>query len=349
MREASQSTSTWPSPWVASSIGENPGQGIHVPAGIDRQYLYSRRNGCRRNRYVAGAADLPKPVVDWQRKPGTYNPPVLICAYKWPKAIDIREKLDKGEISKEAYNNAIGNIPENEPPNIQLVILESNNHLNSLPDINSTIRAMKKVEFVVVFSHYAEMPAARYADILLPQIASAFEGRDSQSPPRASDLFYNGFNRGNYFMYRQKCVDPPGEIKSGEWVWVQIAKRLGLAELYHPRLANVTDDRWDEVVEDIHREAYEIWAAREEIAPLNPPSWKEFQKKPIFRYEKKDPYYAFKKDLESGDNPFRGTVSGKIEFYSERLAKGLDYLATNEFFPEAASATGRGIYPRWHR
>jgi len=59
------------------------------------------------------------------------------------------------------------------------VIIEGNNHLNTLPDIHTTIRAMKKVDFVVVSSLYAEMPAARYADILLPQIATAFEGRDT--------------------------------------------------------------------------------------------------------------------------------------------------------------------------
>ena len=124
-----------------------------------------------------------------------------------------------------------------------------------------------------------------------------------------------------------------GEIKPGEWVWIQIARSLGLAELYSPRLANVPDDLWDETIEDLHKEAYEKWAAREEIAPLNPPSWKEVQKKPIFRYEIKEPYYPFKDDLQSGKNPFRGTESGRIEFYSRKLAKGSSYLAANEFYP----------------
>ena len=121
---------------------------------------------------------------------------------------------------------------------------------------------------------------------------------------------------------RQKCVDPLGEVRSHDWVWTQIAKRLGIAELYNPRLADVPDEKWDEAIEDLHREAYEKWATEKDIAPLNPPSWEEFQKKPVFRYEIKDPYYPFKEDLERGENPFRGTASGKIEFYSEVLAKG---------------------------
>jgi anaerobic dimethyl sulfoxide reductase subunit A len=288
---------------------------------------------------------LPTPAVNWQQKPATYNPPVLTCAFKWLKAIDIREKLDKGTITEEEYNNAIGNTPGNESPNIQMVILESNNHLNSLPDINSNIRALKKVDFVVVFSYYAEMPSARYADILLPQIATAFEGRACQCGVLSSDLFSSALTLGNWFMYRQKCVDPPGEIKTNEWIWVQIARRLGIAELYQPRLANVPDDRWDEVIEDLHREAYESWRARNNIAPLNPPSWEEFQKKPVFRWEIKDPYFPFKKELESGEYPLMGTKSGKIEFYSKGLANGPTYLATNEFFPGTGKCYGGGKLP----
>ncbi len=335
---------------VAGSIGrqfygENPAratmylQALAGNAGIPGGTCGAETSLCQ------GHPSLPIPVVDWQQKPATYHPPILTCAFKWMKAIDMREKVDKGEMSKEAYNNAIGNTAGNEAPNIQMVILESNNHLNSLPDINSNIRAMKKVAFAVVFSYYAEMPAARYADILLPQIATAFEGRACQCGDMSRDLFYSGRNLGNYFIYRQKCVDPPGEIKSNEWIWVQIARRLGIAELYRPRLANVSDERWDEVIENLHQEAYQTWAARKDIAPLNPPGWEEFQEKPVFRWEIKEPYYSFKKELENGKNPFEETESGKIEFYSKGLAKGPDYLAANEFFPGSGKCYGGGKLP----
>ncbi len=93
------------------------------------------------------------------------------------------------------------------------------------------------------------------------------------------------------------------------------------------------DEEWDEAVEELHREAYEKWVKREDISPLNPPSWEEFQRKPVFRYEIKDPHYPFQEDLEKGENPFVGTASGKIEFYSKLLAKGPSYLAANEFAP----------------
>ncbi|MFC2052623.1 molybdopterin-dependent oxidoreductase, partial [Chloroflexota bacterium] len=313
--------------------GENPARASMYLQALTGNTCIPGGTAAAETGLLRGMMTLPIPKVDWQRKPGTYKPPVLLCGYKWLKSINLREKLDKGELSKEEYNNAIGNSSGNPCPNIKMVILESNNHPNSLPDINANIRALKKLDFYVAFSHYVETTAARYADILLPQIATAYEGRDCVCAAISTDLFKGGRYLANYFLYRQKCVEPPGEIKSGDWFWVQIARRLGLAELYNPRLANVSDAEWDETIELLHKEAYEKWAARKEIASLKPPSWEDFQKKPIFRWEIKDPAYPFKAEVESGANPFRGTPSGKIEFYSEKLAKGPDFLAANEFYP----------------
>ena len=272
---------------------------------------------------------LPKPTVDWQRAPGTYQPPVLMTHFKFPEAIALREKLDKGEMSKDEYNRIIGNTPGNEAPNIKMLILTSSNPVMTHPDVNMNIKAFKKLDFCVVFSYHLDNPTARYADIILPQMHSVFEGRDipfKKSFMRPKDLFYLEalHLNGNYWVYKQKCVDPPGEVKSRGWIWLQIAKRLGIAEQYNPRMANVPDDKWDEAVEDLHREAYQKWAVMPEIVPFNPPSWEEFQKKPIFRWEVKEPNYTYKTTIERGENPFKGTESGKIEFYSQELAAGLE-------------------------
>jgi anaerobic dimethyl sulfoxide reductase subunit A len=83
-------------------------------------------------------------------------------------------------------------------------------------------------------------------------------------------------------MYKQKCVDPPGEVKTQDWIWTQIAKRLGIGEKYNPLFVNLPDEQWEAKIEDLHKEAYEKWAKMKEIVPLNPPSWEEFQKKPVF-------------------------------------------------------------------
>ena len=268
---------------------------------------------------------LVKPTIDWQRKPGKYQSPALLAHFKWPEAIVLREKLDKGEMSVEEYNHIIGNLPGNPPPNIKMVIVHTSNPIMTHPDVNTNIKAFKKLDFSVVFSYHADNPTARYADIILPQMHTAFEGRDvpiRNSIYRTKDFFSMEVTHlnGNCFMYKQKCVDPPGEVKPRGWIWLQIAKRLGFADDYSPLLAHVPDDKWDETVEELHRQAYEQWLRRDDIIPLNPPGWEEFQKKPVFRWEVKEPNYTYKSTIERGENPFQGTESGKIEFYSQEVA-----------------------------
>ncbi len=285
------------------------------------------------------------PWVDWQQKRRTYRAPVLMAMYKWPKAIDLREKLDRGEITKEDFNSRIGNKADNPAPNIQLVILESNDHVNNLPSMNQTIRAMKKVAFTLVFAQYADAPAARYADILLPQIYSAYEGRNGGCGLHWP-LFTTTLNLGSHFVYRQKCVDPPGEVKPNDWIWTQIAKRLGLVDKYNPRMADVADEDWDQAVEMLYKEAYENWTNRKDIAPLNPPDWETFQERPVFRFPMEgEPYYPLKHHVDAGENPFEGTASGKIEFYSEVLAEGPEYLRNHDIPPGTGRCYGGGELP----
>jgi anaerobic dimethyl sulfoxide reductase subunit A len=285
------------------------------------------------------------PRVDWQQKRRAYRAPVLMAMHKWPKAVDLREKLDRGEISKEEFNSSIGNKADNPAPNIQLVILESNDHVNNLPSMNQTLRAMKKVAFTLVFAQYADAPAARYADILLPQIYSAYEGRNGGCGSHWP-LFTTTLNLGSHFVYRQKCVDPPGEVKPNDWVWTQIAKRLGLVEMFNPRMAHTADEDWDTTIESLYQEAYEDWVKRKDIAPLAPPDWDTFQQRPVFRFPMEgEPYYPLKHYVEAGENPFEGTSSGRIEFYSKALAKGPEYLKHNEVPPGTGRCYGGGNLP----
>lgn len=326
--------------------GENPTRAaMYLQALTGNTFIPGGTAGAETGAYP-GRPSKPIPRVNWGRKPGNYQAPVLMANFKWPKAVDMREKLDDGKISKAEYNHLIGNIEGNPAPNIQMIILEGNNHLNSLPDVNSTIRALKKIGFVLVFSQYKEMPSARYADILLPQIYTAFEGRNCHGIPLEQDLFRGKWYPGNYFMYCQKCIDPVGEVKSGDWVWTQIAKRLGIVEQYNPRMAHVPDDQWDHQVEELHREAYESWAAKKNIASLDPPEWKAFQRQPVFRWEISDPYYPCKEDVDKGKNPFRETASGQIEFFSKVLAGGPGYLASRDYYPPGSGKCyGNGNLP----
>lgn len=287
----------------------------------------------------------PLPMADWHQKPGSYEPPVLLAHYKWLKAIDLREKLDNGEMTTAQYNNAIGNVAGNPAPNIRMVIMEGNNHVLTIPGMSQSIRAMKKTDFNLVFTQYASMASARDADILLPQSYVAFEGRNGGCGSYWQ-LFTNMISLGTHFVYRQKCVEMPGEVRSNDWIWTQIAKRLGLAEMFNPRMADVEWKDWDDAVEKIHREAYEKWAELPGIKPLNPPDWDEFQKKPVFRFPMEgEPYYSYKYLIEKGESPFKGNVSGKIEFYSQTLAKGPEFLEKHDVPAGSGKCYGGGNLP----
>lgn len=326
-------------------FGENPARASMYLQALTGNTLSPGGTAAAETGLWWGRSGGPLPYVDWQQKPGDYHPPVLMAMYKWLKSIDLRTQLDDGEISKEHYNNLIGNVADNPAPNIQMVIQESNNHVNSLPGMSGSIRAMKKTFFNVICSQYADMPAALYADILLPQIYSAFEGRNGGAGSYWP-LFTTSVNLGSHLVYRQKCVDPPGEVKSNDWIWTQVAKRLGIVDKFNPRMANVADKDWDEAIERIYQEAYEQWAASDEIAPLNPPGWEEFQKKPVFRFPMEgEPYHAFKYLVDTGENPFKGTASGKIEFHSKTLANGPDYLGKHEIPPGSGKCYGGGNLP----
>jgi anaerobic dimethyl sulfoxide reductase subunit A len=297
---------------------------------------------------------VPKPTVDWQRSGGNYRAPALMAHFKWPEAIVLREKLDNGEMTVDEYNRIISNAPGNPLPNVKMLITSASNPVMTHPDVNTNIKALKKLEFNAVFSYHLDNPSARYADMVIPQMHTAFEGRDvpfSRAIMRAKDLFCKEAEHlnGNYFVYKQKCVNPPGEIKPRGWVWLQIAKRLGFAEEYSPRLVNIPDDKWEETVEALHREAYEKWALLPEVAPRHPPSWEEFQKKPVYRWEVKEVNYTYKSTLERGENPFAATESGKIEFYSKEVdassKSGKKYKSKEEKPHAANNLYGGGNLP----
>jgi len=256
-------------------------------------------SSCLGGGFVArGVYDSPK--IDLKQKPvpatemwgGTL--PVLYCNWKWPDVILLKEKVDKGELSKEEYYSIIGNEAGNPMPNIHMLWINKN-IFNQCVDLNKQIEALMKVDFIVACGRHMT-PSIKFADIVLPLTDPFFEER----------AFF-----GN--MYSPKIIEPLGEAKPFLWIQTQLAKRLGLLDVFMPLYT--TDEEWDSLMERLHKEAYERWAAERGITT----SWEEFKKRPIIRYpvtgELKYPF----KDQVAGGKPF-GTKSGKIEIYSEFLA-----------------------------
>ncbi|MBI2858251.1 MAG: molybdopterin-dependent oxidoreductase [Chloroflexi bacterium] len=287
---------------------------------------------------------FPIPRVDWKSVPPTYPAQKLLSKRLWMDAILLRDKLDKGEMSEDEYRRTCGIAQDWPLVNIHMAWLQSqvtyknpsfkadvrSGHRSDTvtafggdtrsgrvslgnQDLNKTYRALRKLDFVASAVFFMSNYSVRVADIVLPLADTFFE--------EARGFVASG-SASNYFVCGFKAVEPPGEARPLEWILVQLAKRLGVAEQYSPRLVDVVDDYprgWDRRNEDLLKEAYETWAERPEIAPRNPPSWAEFRPKPIYRvpFEGK-PQVAFEESIERGE-PF-DTPSGKVEFYSNFLA-----------------------------
>jgi len=94
---------------------------------------------------------LPKPTGRTGREsPGKYQAPALLAHFKMAGGDCSAGKADKGEMTVDEYNHIIGNLPGNPPPNIKMVIVHTSNPIMTHPDVNTNIKAFKKLDFSVV-------------------------------------------------------------------------------------------------------------------------------------------------------------------------------------------------------
>jgi molybdopterin guanine dinucleotide-containing S/N-oxide reductase-like protein len=170
-------------------------------------------------------------------------------------------------------------------------------------DGNKTIQALRspKIECIVAQHPWLENDCL-VADIILPA-NTTFE---------VDDIVANLFRSVGIpsITLQRQAIKPIGESKSDYEIVLEIAKKLG---------------KYDEVTQGKTVEEW-IKAVFDDMALSDFISWEEFQEKGYFVYPaaapdwEKDPagLIKFYKDPEKNPLP---TPSGKLEFYSERLAK----------------------------
>lgn len=274
--------------------------------------------GCQTGCSLVTPPRIPVPRVDWQMAPPEYKPPILFNNNKLTETIICREKFDNGEITEEEFRSRIGSPPGAPLPNIKMIIFE-NNYVNNHHHTNKRMQAFSKMEFSWGFQWHINQPSAQFMDIVLPAPVYAFETMDKFM--YGNERFIAGpSGMRNYFFYCGKAVDPPGEVRPKDWVWTEIARRLGIVEKFNPRMANVPLEKWDDELVKLYKEAYEIWAQDEdgwlEMLEIEPKPWEEFLKCPVVRIPIDEPFYPYKNKVEAGENPFGETPTGKIEFSS---------------------------------
>jgi trimethylamine-N-oxide reductase (cytochrome c) len=181
---------------------------------------------------------------------------------------------------------------------------------------NETIEAMRnpKIECVVVQHPWLENDTL-YADIILPA-NTTMEVEDIVTNTRQGVQLHT-------IVLQEKACEPIGESKSDFEVVCEVAKKLGMYEA-------VTEGK---TVQDLEKVVFDSVGAGGMI------SWEEFQKNkyfvfPVAKDWEKDVSYwrKFYEDPEGNPLP---TPTGKLEFYSESLAK---------HFPDDQE---RAPIPRW--
>ena len=277
--------------------------------------------GCQTGACLPTPGRIPTPIADFGRNPGGYQAPVLFNNNCLTEILACQKDYWEGRMSESEYRHRIGS-PTNESPlpNIQMIIFE-NNYANNHSNVNKRFAGMASTEFNWGFQWHINQPTAELCDIILPAPVWQFEGMDEYM--YGHQRFVSGPNgMRNYFTFCARGVEFPGEVRSKEWVWTQIAKRLGVGEQYNPRLVEVDVDHWVDAQEAIYREAFEEWADNGPLMAYlgyeKKPTWEEFSTNPVVRTEIDVPYYPFKTVMDRGGSPF-DTPTGKIEFSSNYI------------------------------
>jgi anaerobic dimethyl sulfoxide reductase subunit A len=218
-----------------------------------------------------------------------HNPnPASIPVYTWPEAVLGGKGLgpERGVRGVPALRSGVK----------MILNLAGNCLVNQHTDSGAAARILRDeslVESIVVNDQFLT-PSARFADIVLP--ADCAYERDDLAEP---------WDWGEYLIFMNKAVDPPGDCRNGyDWI-SDLADRLGLLPEFTEGLSQ------------------ELWLRRlvGETAARNPgfPSYEEFRAKGIHRWSRDEPFVAFREQVEEPEGHPFPTPSGKIELFSPAL------------------------------
>jgi anaerobic selenocysteine-containing dehydrogenase len=183
-------------------------------------------------------------------------------------------------------------VPESIPDILRAFLVVGGNPLLSMPDSNAFREAFRKLDLLVVFDMFMT-ETAKEAHYVLPACSHLEKWGVAYT--------YNVCHCLPYLMLRKKCIEPLYESRSEWWFYTELAKRLGLAEVFP----------WTS-----ERELVKF-----ELAPTGLSFDYLLNEKPEGDYYQKKTYRVEKDMLK--------TPSGKIEIYSEALAHvGFDPLPT---------------------
>jgi anaerobic selenocysteine-containing dehydrogenase len=220
-----------------------------------------------------------------------------------PKRIGLKEHPLFVEMYRQNSNNLVYNqMLTGDPYPVKGLIVLGCNVLLTWPNTNKVKRALEKLDFMVVID-VMENSTCKMAHLVLPA-ATYFEKDDIKNYDFAG-LPMLGMSR--------KAVEPLGEAKSEFEIWTQLGRRMGYQEWFRWGCA---DELFREITEPISIDYNEL----KEIS--------------------RGVFYGPKQNLRKYRKEGFNTPSGKIEIYSETLAK-YGYNPLPEYKEPAESPLGQ--------
>ncbi len=241
--------------------------------------------------------------------------PKMYRSHKWAQMVLLKEKVDSGELSEKEYKAMIGwRAPNDLPlPNPKILmgggtwLHNTRTVVNAADSSNDHIKAADKMD-LVVWMHSHMSPSLWISDVILPVADQTLEDRriwGGGSPQ------YGGFVN---MTYVSGVSEPPGEAKPAHWIFTELARRLGIGDLYNHFCEEGGD--WWEGWEKYLKGNYELMAEELRGRGGKPPGWEDFKKSGVYNVQEinEKPFYGFSTLTDEG-KPIM-TKSGKIEIYS---------------------------------
>jgi len=241
--------------------------------------------------------------------------PKMYRSHQWATMVLQREKVESGELSAEEYKALIGWRAPNELPlpNPKMLmgggtwLHNTRTVINAADSTNDHIKAADMMEFNV-WMHSHMSPALWISDVILPVVDQCLEDRriwGGGSPG------YGGFVN---ITYVPGVTEPPGEAKPAHWIYTEIARRLGIGDLYNTFCEEGGD--WWEGWEKYLKHEFDRMVEELQARGLKTPEWEEFKKDGLINVQElnEKPFHAYGELTEEG-KPLM-TKSGKIEIYS---------------------------------
>jgi len=260
---------------------------------MPRPMVYPMMLSAHRGAWAAsdsrGIGALPKQIIPKNLiHEAILNPPI-----SWYGTTIAREPLED-QFKKYTY-------PVEGCSEVHMIWSDSPSWITCWNGANSYIRALRseKIEFILVQHPWLENDCL-FADIILP-VNTKLEEDDI-----GADVFSGQFN---VIMHERKCIESVGESKSDYEIVCLIAEKMGLLEEY---IEGKSIEEWIETgfensgVQDMI--TFDELKEKGYFVIPTDPEWKKYHPGLLDFYK------------EPEKNPLK-TPSGKIEFYSQNLAR----------------------------